>query len=334
MLGFSSTMSQAPNTERVVVLIPCYKARKYIRAAIESALNQTRKPDLIVALDDRSNDGFEEEIKDLVENRDDVIIHVNPKNLGVSACRNEGLLNYPADFYQLLDADDTCMPERLEKSLEVMHANPDCGIVGSYIYFMNGKGEIFKQGTNFYCLTKEDSLEARKLHVATGLLPSTVLLRGDVVHRDGLLFRAGLPSCEDSDYWARILEAGWDMLTIPEALIGYRLHGESVCSTQAQMMEDYKDFVDENIRLRRTGHAEISWEEFQANRKKLPWSVRLKKNYHTLCYSTYRNGGTWVMNEHYIKGYAMIAFSILLQPSRLLMAFGHLKQFFKRFKKN
>lgn len=327
-------MAELTPTERVVALIPCYNARKYIREAVMSLINQTRKPNLIVVLDDRSGDGFEQEIVDLVEERDDVVIHVNPKNLGISACRNEGFKQFPADYYILLDADDTAFPTRVEKSLAYLSQHPNCAAVGSYIKIINEKSKPIKDGTHFYCLTPEYSQLCRAGDDMLGLLPSTVCLRSEVVHRDGYLFKEGLDACEDTELWNRIIEHPWDIICLPEPLIGYRVHASSVCSTQTKKVSRYGGYVQELKRRRRKGEAAISFEEFEQILRQRPWKVRWLAEYKRTCYALYRNGGACIMNNRYTKGVFMMGLAILIQPQRLMMVFYHLKQYFNRFKTN
>ena len=300
-----------------IALIPCYNSRKYIREAVMGLLNQTMPLDLIVVLNDCSSDGFEEEIMDLVENHDNLIIHNNPGNLGRSGCRNEGFDCYDADFYFLNDADDVSLPERVEKTLAFMAEHPNCGAAGGYVEYMDASGKVFGKGTQMYCLTEEDSRRYRQSLEPVGLFCSTVCLRGEVIRRDGMRFDTTLPASEDIELWNLILEKGWDVLSLQEFLSRYRMHDDSICTSQFIFCKHHHMYVTERLVRRRTGQEPITFESFYKQKRNAGLWAWLQFEYPIWAEYLYRTGGFALINKKIIKGAFMLAASFLMEPRRI-----------------
>lgn len=301
----------------VVALIPCYNMRRYIRTAVLGLLNQTRVPDLIVVLDDCSTDGFEEEIDDLLKAHDNLIIHHNPHNLKVSGCRNEGIKKYPADFYFLNDADDISLPNRVELSLNFLQEHPNCGIVGGFVEYIDSKGKVFGKGTQIDCLTEEDANRYRNSLKPLGLFTSTVCIRGEVLRNHQLLFDTNLIAAEDMDLWNRVLETGWDVLSIPLYLSQYRFHGGSICTSRMIFCKTCSMYVKENLKRRRLNMSPLSYEEFCNEKHKESWWTRLKYLYPIYAEHFYRTGGFYLVEGKFLRGGTMLLTALLMTPHRI-----------------
>ena len=303
--------------KKAIALIPCYNSRKYIRAAVQSLLNQTRPLDLIVVLDDCSDDGFEAEITDLIERNNNLIIHRNPRNLGRSACRNEGFDCYDADYYFLNDADDISLPERVKKTISLMEDYPNCGACGAWVEYIDANGRIFGKGTQIHCQTKEDSQRYRKSLYPVGMFCSTVCIRGDFIKKNGMRFDISLPASEDMDLWNRILENGWDIQNIPDFLSQYRIHDESICTKRFIYCKHYSEYVCDKIIRRRKGLTPITFEQFYANKRCEGVWKWIKFEYPIYAEYFYRTGGSYLVAHRYFKGGLMLMLSFIMQPHRI-----------------
>jgi len=95
---------------QISVLIPAYRAEKYIAEAIESALNQTLKPYEVIVVDDGSPDNLYEVAKVYVPD----ILLFRKENQGISKTRNFGLNKASGNLIAFLDADDLWPENHLE----------------------------------------------------------------------------------------------------------------------------------------------------------------------------------------------------------------------------
>lgn len=102
----------------VSVVIPVYKAEKYLRRCLDSLLVQTFTQWQAVCIDDGSPDGSGA-ILDEYAAQDSRFKVVHKKNAGVSAARNDGIKYADGQYIHFLDADDWVDAEYYEKMLAV-----------------------------------------------------------------------------------------------------------------------------------------------------------------------------------------------------------------------
>lgn len=89
--------------EKVSVIIPVYNQKeKYFKECIQSVLDQTRKPDEIIIVDD----GSDEPIMDDFASSTDIKIIRNEKNMGVGYTRQRGVDEATGDYIAFLSSDD------------------------------------------------------------------------------------------------------------------------------------------------------------------------------------------------------------------------------------
>ncbi|MEM9478819.1 MAG: glycosyltransferase family A protein [Verrucomicrobiota bacterium] len=109
---------------RLAVVIPSYNHAHFIEKAIDSCLAQTRKPDRIVIIDDGSKDNSLEVIGKYVD-RGEVELTAQ-ENAGAHNTINRAIAKAATDceWISILNSDDHYLPERFEKCLAHLEANP------------------------------------------------------------------------------------------------------------------------------------------------------------------------------------------------------------------
>ena len=126
-----STSNQTP-TPRVTVFIPVYNAQAYIAEAIESVLAQTYSDFELLVIDDGSTDETASVICTFMyDPRIRVVSHI--RNLGQPHTRNYGLELASGEYIAFLDADDRCVPERIERQVTYLDTHTDIDGVGSWM---------------------------------------------------------------------------------------------------------------------------------------------------------------------------------------------------------
>ena len=101
------------NIPKVSIIVPVYKADKYIYRCVDSILAQTLSDIEILLIDDGSPDksGI---ICDEYAHRDPRIKVFHKDNGGVSSARNVGIDNARGEWISFVDADDWIEPETIE----------------------------------------------------------------------------------------------------------------------------------------------------------------------------------------------------------------------------
>jgi glycosyltransferase involved in cell wall biosynthesis len=136
----------------VSIIIPVYNCERFIKEAIESAVEQTWPWKEIIVVDDGSNDKTLLIAKQY-ESANLRVVH--QENGGVSRARKFGLKLAQGDYIQWLDADDILDSSKIERQLRVLEREGvdvlATGEFGSF-YFRHKKA-IFKKSALWQDLT-------------------------------------------------------------------------------------------------------------------------------------------------------------------------------------
>ncbi len=117
--------------ELISVIVPIYNVEKYLRACIESIINQTYKNIEIILVDDGSPDKCPN-ICDNYKKNDKRIRVIHKKNGGLSDARNAGIDNVSGKYICFVDSDDYIEIDYIEKLYNSLKKNntkiAQCGI--------------------------------------------------------------------------------------------------------------------------------------------------------------------------------------------------------------
>jgi glycosyltransferase involved in cell wall biosynthesis len=108
------------------VIVTAYNLEKFLGEAIQSVLDQTRRPDEIIVVDDCSTDATPSIIRSFGIS---VQYFKMPQNSGGLSATFYGLRQATGDIVLFLDGDDIWMPEKIESVLPVFEKFPAMGIV-------------------------------------------------------------------------------------------------------------------------------------------------------------------------------------------------------------
>lgn len=129
----------------VTIVIVAFNHAAYVRECLESALQQTLRPERIVIIDDRSQDRTVSVVADLIadlpQSPTTVELRVHSENVGLCRSLNEALADVSTEYMAYISADDVMEPERLETQLPVIAlAGERCAAVYSDAYRMSAGG--------------------------------------------------------------------------------------------------------------------------------------------------------------------------------------------------
>lgn len=228
-------------TKKVSVVIPAYNSERFIREAVESALQQTHTNTEVVVVDDGSDDNTREVIEPYIRRKE--IVCVSQPNRGLSAARNAGIAVSRGDFIALLDSDDLFLPNKVERQLNILEDHPDFDVCYSDIlhftdeeprrYYHHRYHEIYASGNILERLLKKNFIN-----------PLTVFARKSVFKKHGF-FDERLRRSEDLDLWLRWAYRGVKFYFLDEILAHYRIRKlGNLTSLQSE-----PKMKEENIRL-------------------------------------------------------------------------------------
>ncbi|MGQ0723188.1 MAG: glycosyltransferase family 2 protein [Candidatus Eiseniibacteriota bacterium] len=116
----------------VDVLLPVGDGAGTLHEALDDLRRQTLRDFRCLILDDGSVDSTPE-VAAAAAARDARFEHVRLAPRGIVATLNEGLRRVRAPYAARLDADDRCAPERLERQVRFLEANPGTELVSCRI---------------------------------------------------------------------------------------------------------------------------------------------------------------------------------------------------------
>jgi glycosyltransferase involved in cell wall biosynthesis len=214
------------------IIIPSYGQARYLREAIESALAQTVKCEVIV-VDDGSTDGS---LK-IAEEYADRLKVIKQVNKGLAAARNTGIMNATGDWILPLDADDILMVNCVEKLMELHTKYPDADVLAPSFQTM---GVVQEHIT----LMQEPQLEHFRTANRIGYFSA---IKKSVLHEVGGYSSRMVWGAEDYALWFDLLTRGKKIVTTPEILVLYRTKEESMWietqkHTKEFMQQIYKDY--------------------------------------------------------------------------------------------
>jgi len=214
---------------RVSALLPVYNGAAHVGAAVESVLAQTFSNFELLVLDDCSPD----DSAAIAEGFGDPRIRVvrNERNLGQVATLNRGLRDSGGEYVARLDQDDVCLPSRFEREVELLDAEPDVAVVGTWIDVVDERGRKVDE-----LRTRLDDVVDAIFLILTNRLPlahPSVMFRRDAVVAAGGYDEA-VKYCEDNDLWRRLALAGHGLRVVPEPLLRYLVHGGQQSNRHAE----------------------------------------------------------------------------------------------------
>jgi glycosyltransferase involved in cell wall biosynthesis len=112
----------------VSVVMPVYNYGHLIRDSIDSVLAQTMSDFELIVVNDGSSDDSSEVAHSYLDKRIKVIDF--PENRGNYPARNTGMRIAQGKYICVMDADDLCFPERLEKQYRFLEENCEVGLIG------------------------------------------------------------------------------------------------------------------------------------------------------------------------------------------------------------
>jgi len=124
---------------KVSAIVLNYKTSNDTIKCVEALLKQTIAPDLeIIVVDNHSEDGSLEKLRQLLGPDKPVQILHTTKNLGYGKGNNFGAERARGEFILIINPDNILEPDGLMKMVKYLKENPDVGIIGPKLIFPNG----------------------------------------------------------------------------------------------------------------------------------------------------------------------------------------------------
>jgi glycosyltransferase involved in cell wall biosynthesis len=225
-----------PGTGLVSVIIPCFNARAWIGATLDSVFAQRGVDIEVILVDDGSQDGSAE----LVHEQFPQVTVYRTANRGPSSARNLGTQSSKGEFIQYLDADDLLAPDKLQTQLASLQSSGAEVAYGDWLKFCllpDGAKLVKAQFTRQLGSSPE-------IDLFTGFWcpPAAYLIRRTVVDRVGG-WHPNLPVIQDARFMLDCALQGASFIYCAGPMAEYRMHERGSVSTRSRAA-----FLDDCLR--------------------------------------------------------------------------------------
>ncbi|KKP55482.1 MAG: Glycosyl transferase family 2 [candidate division WS6 bacterium GW2011_GWB1_33_6] len=221
------------NNSLVSIVIPVHNGEKYIKESIDSCINQTYRNTEILVVDDKSEDGT---LDILREYKDRIKVIPIEKQNGLGNVINVGIRQSKGKYIARMDADDIMYPTRLEKQVEYLESNPNCVAVGGQIDIIDEYGD--KVNHREYALTDKELRKNRFLFQP--FAHPAVTLRKSTLENIGL-YPEDMWKVEDVKLFL-ILSTKGEFANLSDTVLKYRMTFKT--ESQSKMIEHFKKTND------------------------------------------------------------------------------------------
>lgn len=211
------------NLPLATVLIDTYNYENFIESSIDSVINQNfpSKDIEIIVVDDGSTDQTSEKVK----RYKDRIKYIYKPNGGQASAFNAGFQESKGQYILLLDSDDYCEPNRVERVVEEFERFKEVGFILNSRKIIESNKVLYEQKPNFHNLKLDyQNLELfRNASYGTSRtsIRKSVLQELLPLNESGMIIEADL-------YLNLILFFLTNVSCLNEHLTGYRIHGSNL----------------------------------------------------------------------------------------------------------
>lgn len=200
---------------QVTVLMSVHNGLPDLKEAVDSILTQTFGDFEFLIFDDASNDGSHQMLADYAAQDSRIRLVTNEGCIGLGASLARGVTMAQGTWIARADADDICLPHRLQTQYDFVQAHPDVDIVSSWALEINEHGDV----------TGERRVPLEHDNIARYIWTCPIIHPAVFFKKEAIL-KAGSYGTErrrqDYALWFRALKAGLRFANIGEPLIKYR----------------------------------------------------------------------------------------------------------------
>jgi len=232
----SASGRTSPETGTVSILIPTYNRADHLRAAVNSAIQQTYDDLEILVLDDASTDATDRVVASFDDPRIEYIRHED--NLGPNRNWRSGIRAAEGEFFCFLPDDDVFGPQFVERLVEALRDDPEAILAFSDHWVMGQQGRTLPE------VSEQNSATHNRDELAPGRLDDfeRTALIDDSIYIGAVLFRRAFVSPSFLDPEAQSAMGSWILyecirtgrpaVYVPERLMRCRWHDGALTRSQ------------------------------------------------------------------------------------------------------
>lgn len=207
----------------------------FIRAAIESILNQTLESfEFIIVNDNPGRDELSSLLREFEKLDPRISVIDNEINLGLTASLNVALQYVRAKYTARMDADDISVVDRLHRQYAFLESCHHIDICGSLVELLDKDGE--SRGGVTYPL-KSGRIKAKMFLRDCICHPSVMIKTAKLKELGG--YNNEFKKSQDYELWVRSIISGLKFSNVESSLLKYRVHGGNISSQYSGEQESF-----------------------------------------------------------------------------------------------
>ena len=242
----------------VSVILPVFNGAAFLQQAIDSVVQQTLTDVELIIINDGSTDSSEQIILSYKDER--IRYFKNEINKGLVFTLNKGIELSRADFIARMDSDDICLSERLYKQKTFLQSNKNTAVVACFIENIDEFNNPLGVWNTDRATTSDHDIKI-KMAKENCIAHPSVMMRKEIIQQ--YLYKDYQKNIEDYDLWLRLLSDGHTIEKIPEVLLQYRLHKQSITKKILQKHNPFLKQFDCKRRFLQTRIAESRFGIFE-----------------------------------------------------------------------
>jgi len=222
---------------------------EYLKASIDSMINQSLKPDEIVLVKDGNLNKSLDGVIDYYVTRYPGLFNIISleKNIGLGKALDVGLKECRNELVARMDTDDISLPQRCEKQVEVFLESPQLSIVGTNI------DEFFEDPENIVSsrvvpIKHEDIVRFIKRRSPFNH-PTVMYKKSEVLRCGGYGY---LRRKQDLDLFSRMINSGCVGMNLDKSLLLFRSNEDNF--KRRKSWSYCKSYIDVEYAIWKRGH--------------------------------------------------------------------------------
>jgi len=201
--------------------MPTFNRLEYIGPAVESVYAQSFEDWELIIVDDGSDDKTRSYLRSRQDSRTSVLYHDHTGTPAV--IRNIGIRNARGRLIAFLDSDDTWMPDKLQRQVDLMSSNPEARWSYTGVRIVDSDHRTIEESLFSSCVPYAGAITAELLTFQAKVAAPSVMAEASFVRELGG-FDERLRFGEDYDLWLRMSMAS-PAAVDPAPLCAVRRHG-------------------------------------------------------------------------------------------------------------
>jgi glycosyltransferase involved in cell wall biosynthesis len=208
----------------VSIVMPTFNRLEFLPATVESVRAQTMPNWELVIADDGSNAETLRYLDSLTRDPRVRLLRLRrSQNAGVA--RNVGIAAARSSWLAFLDSDDLWAPNKLERQLATLSANPSCGWSYTAFVMVDAQGSPLPSERSRRWIPHSGPIFAQTVRTTASIRPSSVAASTALVREVGA-FDEAIDCSEDYDLWLRLALRS-PVCVVDEPLVRVRRHSSN-----------------------------------------------------------------------------------------------------------